>query len=145
MRRFNNKFTRNALAFHNGPRNLAPAEVFAVVMQRHLAIQTEDVKRSAARSYRDREFVADVELTARRILSPNQYTLFRLCYIWRRSNEFILRQRIGYKTALDIMLVREAVERLLGTAFKDTKPYPLYPLKEYFRDPELKKREAVHV
>jgi hypothetical protein len=139
MRLFNNKYTRTARPFQRPePRNLTPQEIFAVVFKRYRSIQGSDIQSSLKRSLRDREFLADVEITARRTLSPRQYSLFRIAYIWERSNELIVAQRIGYVATLDVLIARTRIEELLGVAFKSVKPYPLYPLAEYFRDPERK-------
>jgi hypothetical protein len=81
-------------------------------------------------SRKRQEFTADFCLVARRILVPADYELFRLHFLgdadWRvccrKLN--IDRGTFFHRTYL--------ITEFLGRTFAELRPYPLYPVKEYF-------------
>lgn len=79
---------------------------------------------------RNEEFSADFVLIARRTLTPQDYLLFRLHVL----------AGLGATQAFAQMKVDRAhgfhtlyrIEALLGRAFRECRPYALFPIEEYF-------------
>ena len=76
------------------------------------------------------EFLADVELVARRSLSERQWTIFRHHHLggeqWRRCS-----RRVGLERGRFFHEVYRLEERL-GRVFRELRPYALFPTREYF-------------
>lgn len=79
---------------------------------------------------KEEEYCADFYLIARRTLTPFEFQLFALHFLcgfeWKQCCE---------KSGLDRGNFFHAVYRIeqkLGRAFRETKPYALFPLDEYF-------------
>jgi hypothetical protein len=81
-------------------------------------------------SRRREEYAADFVLVSRRSLAPPDYDLFRLHYLrggeWRQCCEALHMDRGTF-----FHHVYPITERL-GRVFAELKPYPLYPVAEYF-------------
>jgi hypothetical protein len=81
-------------------------------------------------SLKREEFLADFNLIARRSLSENDYRLFRFTFLlgadWALCCKRLNMDRGNYFHAV------YRVEAILGREFAELKPYPLYPLDEYF-------------
>jgi len=94
-------------------------------------LQTEG-PRGLVRFYamRREEYMADVELTARRVLLPEEWTLFRLHMLfkldWRACSRIVHLDRWMFFRSV------YRVETKLGMAFAGLKPYSLLPA-EYFK------------
>ena len=78
----------------------------------------------------DEEYIADFEIIARRTLEPELHKIFRLHFVlgadWRLCSG-----RLGMDKGLFFHAVYR-IEQQLGRAFRDTEPYGLFPLDEYF-------------
>lgn len=81
----------------------------------------------------DGEYVADFELIAKRVLSAEQWRIFRM---------HVLEERLWHECAKRLNLSQGhffhrlyRIETILGKAFMTTKPYALFPIAEYFRPP----------
>lgn len=77
------------------------------------------------------EYLADFERIARRALDPGHYRLFRLHYIdghsWRVCDRVM---KLGRGRTICHAFYR--IEYRLGEAFIRARPYPLFPVSEYF-------------
>jgi hypothetical protein len=76
------------------------------------------------------EFAADVHLTARRILTPRQWRLFRWHYLEKRTFRFCC-PRLGLDRGRFFHECYRVEERL-GRVFRELRPYALFPTREYF-------------
>jgi hypothetical protein len=74
--------------------------------------------------------MADFCLVSRRILNEFEYTLFRYHFLLGADWRLCCRQlRIDRGTFFHEVY---RIEQLLGRAFAQLEPYPLYPVSEYF-------------
>jgi hypothetical protein len=81
----------------------------------------------------DEEYIADFECVARRALDDNEHKLFLLYFA--RGGDF---RACAGKLGLDPGNFFHAVYRVeqkLGRALRETEPYALYPIDEYFHGP----------
>lgn len=81
---------------------------------------------------KNEEFIADFQCIARRTLRPRtfEYTLFRYHYLLGADENLIFRQ---LRIEKDVFFnARERIIQKLGKAFRETEPFSLYPLDEYF-------------
>ncbi len=78
------------------------------------------------------EYVADFESIAKRVLTEEQWKLFRLHYI-KNSPWYIARVYLKLERA-EFFQQTCLIERLVGRSLAETKPYALYPLDDYFTD-----------
>jgi hypothetical protein len=76
------------------------------------------------------EFVADFELISRRALSEQDHRFFRLHFLWGCDWKFCCR-RLGIDRGNFFHAIYR-IEQQLGQIFAELRPYPLYPLDEYF-------------
>ena len=80
---------------------------------------------------RDEEYIADFELSARRVLSAGERRVFDLYYLdggdWRGCSQ-VLRMDKG-----TFFHAAYRVAHLVGRACRETQPHALFPLREYFR------------
>jgi len=87
-------------------------------------------ERSMAWGRKDEEYVADFLLLVRRLLSDDEYRIFRFHYLlgadWRLCSMRLKLDRSEFFRQLYVLEAR------LGKAFREVKPYGLYPLDEYF-------------
>jgi hypothetical protein len=76
------------------------------------------------------EFMADFCLVSRRVLDDDDYRLFRYRFLlgadWRLCARKLKMDRGNFFHAI------YRIESILGRAFSEITPYPLYPLAEYF-------------
>lgn len=81
-------------------------------------------------SRKQEEFMADFCLIAKRVLSEADYKIFRFYFLlgadWKMCAARLKLDRGNFFHAV------YRVERILGKAFAEVQPYPLYPLDEYF-------------
>lgn len=80
--------------------------------------------------FKDVEYAADVDLTAKRVLSRRQYLIFSL-YHSRRLDWHKMCLKLGLSHG-DFFHAVYVVEAILGRAFSELRPYPLYPFTKYF-------------
>jgi hypothetical protein len=83
-----------------------------------------------ARWIQESDYVADVTLMARRTLDPDAYKLFRLYHV-QGLDIRVCAQRLGIHSQECFRRVQD-IEAQLGKAFKETLPYPLWPMRRYF-------------
>ncbi|HTS78417.1 MAG TPA: hypothetical protein VMG40_19565 [Bryobacteraceae bacterium] len=89
--------------------------------------------RPATWGRKDEEYIADFVLIARRTLDDFENRLFRYHFLLGASWKLCTR-----KLEIDRGNFFHAVYRIeqkLGRAFRETEPYPLFPLDEYFNGP----------
>jgi hypothetical protein len=85
----------------------------------------------AGYSSRPAEFRADFELIAKRTLSTDDWAVFSAHHLM--GNEWrVCCQRLGMSRGNYFHAVYK-LENELGRVFRELKPYPLYPLDEYFQ------------
>jgi hypothetical protein len=81
-------------------------------------------------SLKGEEYMADFVLIARRVLSNNDYRLFRYTFLlgadWALCCKRLNLDRGNYFHHV------YRIQGILGRNFAETAPYPLYPLDEYF-------------
>ena len=81
-------------------------------------------------SRKRQEFTADFDLVARRILVPDDYELFRLHHLgtadWR-----VCCRKLNVDRGTFFHRVY-SVAASLGRMFAELRPYPLYPIRDYF-------------
>ena len=81
-------------------------------------------------SSKGEEFVADFESVSRRVLDAGEYRIFRFHYVlgadWKLCCGRLKMERDDFFHAL------YRIEQKLGRSFAELRPYPLYPVKEYF-------------
>ena len=82
---------------------------------------------------KDQEYVADFCLVARRVLSPSDHRLFRYRYLL--AADFRSCAQVLGEPRAAIMNRAYRLEAVLGRAFRELAPYPLFPLDEYFAGP----------
>ena len=79
---------------------------------------------------KDEEYVADFCLVSKRVLDESEYKIFRYHFLLGADWRLCCRQ-----LNMDRGLYFHSVYRIqqkLGRAFRELKPYPLFPLDEYF-------------
>ena len=79
---------------------------------------------------KDEEYVADFCLVSRRALTEEENKLFRLHFLLGADWRLCCRQ-LGIDRGIFFHSVYR-IEQKLGRAFRDVRPYPLFPLREYF-------------
>ena len=76
------------------------------------------------------EYIADFDILSRRELSDELYRIFRYYFVlgadWRLCCRYLKLDK-G-----DLFHRVYRIEEILGQAFRETKPYALFPLDEYF-------------
>jgi hypothetical protein len=95
---------------------------------------TRDPGRSSGRAVswgrRNEEFRADLEATARRLLDPLEWRVFRLWHLdGRRAPD--VRRALGIRFSLWWHIVY-GIEERLGWAAMSMEPHALWPVREYF-------------
>ena len=76
------------------------------------------------------EFAADFCLVARRVLTAEDHKIFRF-YFLLGADWALAAKKLGMVRGNFFHAIYR-IERLLGRAFVELAPYPLYPLNEYF-------------
>jgi hypothetical protein len=79
---------------------------------------------------KDEEYVADFCLLSRRALNDQEYRLFKYHFLLGADWRLCCRKLKMDRGIFFHMLYR--VEQKLGRVFRETEPYALYPLDEYF-------------
>jgi hypothetical protein len=79
---------------------------------------------------KNEEYVADFELIMRRTLTPEEQKLFRYHCLLGADARLCCRKFGIEKGSFFHTLYR--IQHKLGQAFRETEPYPLYPVDEYF-------------
>lgn len=79
---------------------------------------------------KDEEYIADFELTARRLLDPWRYKIFRFHYVLKADASLCCR-RLGISRGSFFHTIYR-IEELLGEAFASMQPFALYPPRDYF-------------
>lgn len=79
---------------------------------------------------KDEEYVADFCLVSRRILDESEYKLFRLHFLLGADWRLCCRQLKLDRGSFFHSVYR--IQQKLGRGFRELKPYPLFPLDEYF-------------
>lgn len=77
------------------------------------------------------EFLADVDLAAKRVLPEQQWKVFRLRFVWRLELAEVAR-RLGLGSAHRAYHAADVVARRLGRTFVEMQPVALWPLDGYF-------------
>ncbi|MEO7650250.1 MAG: hypothetical protein ABIZ80_07260 [Bryobacteraceae bacterium] len=90
--------------------------------------QGKDGKRSFARL--DEEYIADFNIISRRTLDELEMKIFRYHFIlgadWRLCCRYMKLERGAF------FHIVYRIQQKLGRAFRETEPYSLFPLDEYF-------------
>ena len=81
-------------------------------------------------SRKQEEYMADFCLVSRRVLDEEDHRLFRYYFLLGADWQLCARQLKMDRGNFFHAIYR--IERTLGRAFSEIKPYPLYPLDEYF-------------
>jgi hypothetical protein len=93
-------------------------------------------ERRAVWGRKDEEYVADFCLVSRRVLNDCEYRIFRLHFLLGADWRLCCRQLNMDRGAFFHDVYR--IEQKLGRAFREVKPYSLFPLSDYFA-PTVKK------
>lgn len=86
--------------------------------------------RRAVWGRKDEEFVADFCLVSKRVLNELEYKIFR-CHFLLGADWRLCCRQLGIDRGLFFHSVYR-IQQKLGRAFRELKPYPLFPLDEYF-------------
>lgn len=81
-------------------------------------------------SLKREEYMADFCLITRRVLSDNDYRIFRYTFLLGADWELCCR-RLGIDRGTYFHHIYR-IQGILGRTFAETTPYALYPLDEYF-------------
>jgi hypothetical protein len=81
-------------------------------------------------SRKDEEYVADFCLVSKRFLDEFEYKLFRFHFLLGADWKLCCRQLKMDRGVFFHSVYR--IQQKLGRAFRELKPYPLFPLDEYF-------------
>ena len=81
-------------------------------------------------SRKQEEYMADFCLVSRRVLDDEDHRLFRYYFLLGADWQLCARQLKMDRGNFFHAIYR--IERTLGRAFSEIRPYPLYPLDEYF-------------
>ena len=92
-------------------------------------------------SLKRQEYVADFCLAARRVLSAEDYKLFRYVYVLG-ADVSLCRRFLGMDRG-DFFYRAYRIEEELGRYMAELKPYPLYPVDEYMGGTVRSNRIAV--
>lgn len=86
--------------------------------------------RTIAWGRKDEEYIADFCLVSRRALEEDEHKIFRFHFLlgadWKLCCRTMKMDRGNFFHAV------YRIEQKLGKVFRELKPYPLYPLDEYF-------------
>jgi hypothetical protein len=79
---------------------------------------------------KDEEYIADFCLVSQRVLDPFEYKVFRFHFLLGADWKLCCR-RLNMEKGLFFHAVYR-IQQKLGKSFRELKPYPLFPLDEYF-------------
>jgi hypothetical protein len=83
----------------------------------------------------EENFLADVFLIAKRTLAEDDFRLFRFRYLLGAAVK-LCAARLGMDFRTCEQRLAE-IESVLGAAFRDTRPYSVFPIGEYFRNTRM--------
>lgn len=90
-------------------------------------------KRPSTWGRKDEEYIADFCLVSRRVLTDEEYKLFRYHFLlgadWKLCTRRLRIDRGNFFHAV------YRIEQKLGRAFREMEPYALFPLDEYYNGP----------
>jgi hypothetical protein len=86
--------------------------------------------RSMTWGRRDEEFIADFCLVSKRVLDDAEYRIFRYHFLLGADWKLCCRQMKIDRGVFFHMVYR--LQQKLGRAFRELRPYALFPLDEYF-------------
>lgn len=87
-------------------------------------------ERRAVWGRKDEEYVADFCLVSKRVLDALEYKIFRYHFLLGADWKLCCRQLKMDRGSFFHSVYR--IEQKLGRAFRELKPYPLFPLSDYF-------------
>ena len=99
--------------------------------------------RNSVWGLKNEEYVADFCLVSQRVLSPEQYRLFRYHYLLGADWKLCTRKLNIDRGAFFHEVYR--IEQRLGRAFRELEPYPLFPLDSYFNGAPKEKPHPIFV
>lgn len=106
----------------------------AVEREKHLSHVTLSYTGGKANHFswgrKEEEYIADFLLLAQRVLREDEYSLFRYRYVLAADFK-LCTQRLKLKRS-DLFYALYRIEARLGRAFRETEPYGLFPLDQYF-------------
>jgi hypothetical protein len=89
------------------------------------------------------EYMADFHLTCKRTLTPSEWHTFSVAYL-QGADWSVCHKRLNMPRT-NFMHATYRLEAKLGRAFRETEPFGLYPLDEYFGSVVRGARVAVMV
>ena len=89
---------------------------------------------------KDEEYIADFSLVSKRVLDEFEYKLFRFHFLLGADWRLCCRQLKMEKGVFFHAVYR--MQQKLGRAFRELRPYPLFPLDEYFGATERRDRSV---
>jgi hypothetical protein len=92
------------------------------------------LSRSGGWGRKEEEFVADFCLIAKRALDEEEYKIFRFHFLLGADYRLCCRKLQMDRGVFFHTIYK--IQRKLGVAFRDTTPYPLFPLCDYFGGPQ---------
>ena len=90
--------------------------------------------RSGGWGRKEEEYVADFCLVAKRTLTPEEYRVFVAHFLLGGDYRICCRKWKMDRGTFFHMIYR--IQRKLGRAFRETEPYPLFPMSDYFAGPQ---------
>jgi hypothetical protein len=91
------------------------------------------LSRSGGWGRKEEEFVADFCLIAKRTLSEDEHKIFRYHFLLGADYRLCCRKLKIDKGIFFHIIYR--IQKKLGRAFRETQPYPLFPMADYFAGP----------
>jgi len=88
--------------------------------------------RRAFYSRRMEEYAADFYLVSRRVLTPEEFDLFKYHFLYGADHHLCCRRMNIEKGKFFHDIYR--IQQTLGRVFRDLQPYPLFPLEDYFHN-----------
>ena len=83
---------------------------------------------------KEEEYVADFCLIAKRTLNEEEYRIFRFHFLLGADYRLCCNKLHMERGIFFHMVYR--IQRKLGRAFRETEPYPLFPMSDYFGGPQ---------
>ncbi len=107
-----------------------------------ISVSSVDIVPGATSRYswgrKDEEYIADFCLVTRRVLSPNEYRIFKYHFLLGADWRLCCRKLQIDRGTFYHQVYR--IEEKLGRVFRELQPYSLFPLEDYF---DADRREAV--
>jgi hypothetical protein len=79
---------------------------------------------------KDEEYCADFLLVSRRSLTPEEHQVFKWHFLYGADWRLVCRKTGMLRGNFFHMVYR--IQQKLGRVFRELRPYPLYPLEDYF-------------